>query len=475
MFFEPKPARRRRPQLRISERRLLLMLGDLAATILAVLIALFIWSLVDRRRPFTLALILEESYWFIILPGLWLLLASANDLYDLQLASRRATTMSRLVGVTLQLLVVYLIIFFLSPREALPRLFIFYYGISAFVLIGVWRLWRPFLMGWASERRRALVVGGDWGGEVIVGALQEHAADQYELLGVIGSADDVGQEVAGVKVIGSGREMPELVRLYGVTELIVATPCELTGELFQGVMDCYQQGISIVPMPILYERLTGRVPVEYVGKDWAIVLPIETASIFNPYPLLKRLMDIGLSLIGLSIFALLLPGLALVMYLDCPGPIFYQQVRVGQGGRLFKVIKLRSMIPDAEKHTGPVFAGKADPRITRVGRLLRKSRMDEVPQLLNVLRGEMSMIGPRPERPEFIDALTEQIPFYRTRLAVKPGLTGWAQVRYDYTSSMRDHLIKLQYDLYYIRHRSLLLDMQILIRTVGKALAFAGT
>jgi lipopolysaccharide/colanic/teichoic acid biosynthesis glycosyltransferase len=163
------------------------------------------------------------------------------------------------------------------------------------------------------------------------------------------------------------------------------------------------------------------------------------------------------------------------MQLDSPGPIFFSQTRVGKGGKPFRVVKLRSMIPDAEKNTGAVFASKNDQRITRVGRLLRKSRLDEVPQLWNVLRGEMSMIGPRPERPEFIAELSSEIPFYRARLAVKPGVTGWAQVRYGYGSETADHLIKLQYDLYYVRHHSLLLDLQISIRTVGKMLSFAGT
>lgn len=475
MFFEPRPRRRRRPQLRISERRFLLRLGDVLATVLAVLIALWIWSLVDRRRPFNLIFILEQGYWFLILPGLWLLLASANDFYDLQIASSRIMTLGRLVIITFQVLVVYLIIFFLSPRDALPRLFILYYGVASFLLIALWRLLRPYMMDWASERRRALIVGTDWGGAAIAQAIREHALSQYDLVGAVGDAETQQISVGGLPVIGTGRDLLHLSRQHHIAELIVATPCELSGELFQGVMDCHQQGISIVPMAILYERLTGRVPVEYVGKDWAIVLPIESASIFDPYPLLKRMMDIALALVGLALFAVLLPVLALVMRLDSPGPIFFRQVRVGQGGRLFKVIKLRSMIPDAERETGPVFAGQNDPRVTRVGQFLRKSRLDEVPQLWNVLRGDMSLIGPRPERPEFIDELTAEIPFYRARLAVKPGVTGWAQVRYHYGNKTEDHLVKLQYDLYYIRHRSLLLDLQIVIRTIWKMLSFEGT
>jgi lipopolysaccharide/colanic/teichoic acid biosynthesis glycosyltransferase len=242
-------------------------------------------------------------------------------------------------------------------------------------------------------------------------------------------------------------------------------------------MTCYEQGITIVPMPILYEQITGRVPIEHVGMaHWAVVLPLQGRTLsFNLYLLSKRALDVVLALFGLTVFAVLLIPLAILMQLDSRGPIFYRQERVGRGGRLFKVIKLRSMIPDAEKHTGPKWATSDDPRVTRMGRIFRKTRLDEVPQLVNVLRGEMSVVGPRPERPVFVDELTQKIPFYRTRLVVTPGLTGWAQVRYHYGSTVEDALIKLQYDLYYIRHRSLMLDVLIMLRTVGQVLSLGGT
>ena len=270
--------------------------------------------------------------------------------------------------------------------------------------------------------------------------------------------------------------MPRVARQADVSELILAYGEELSGELFQAIMDCYEQGISIIPMPLLYEQVTGRVPIEHVGQRyWMSMLPIEAVSIFNPYPLIKRAVDLALSIVGLAFFGLLLPLIALAMKLDSPGPIFFRQRRIGKSGRLFWLYKLRSMIPDAERDTGPRWASDDDPRITRVGRLLRKTRLDEVPQLYNVLRGEMSIIGPRPERPEFVEELSQTIPFYRTRHVVKPGITGWAQVRYHYGASEEDALIKLQYDLYYIRHRSIALDVLIILRTVGKMLALQGT
>jgi exopolysaccharide biosynthesis polyprenyl glycosylphosphotransferase len=266
------------------------------------------------------------------------------------------------------------------------------------------------------------------------------------------------------------------VRRDRISELVITATHNLPGETFQAVMDAYENGITVVPMPLLYEGITGRVPVEHVNNDWAVVLlPIKnTDGAFDPYPAFKRLMDIVFALVGLAVFALLLPFIALLLWLDSHGSIFYTQERIGRNGCTFRVYKLRSMIPDAEAKTGAVFSRQGDPRVTRVGRLLRKTRLDEVPQLINVLRGDMSLIGPRPERPEHVIRLQQKIPFYRTRLIVRPGLTGWAQVRYDYGSNDDDALVKLQYDLYYIRHQSLILDINIMLRTVGKVLSMSG-
>lgn len=178
-------------------------------------------------------------------------------------------------------------------------------------------------------------------------------------------------------------------------------------------------------------------------------------------------MDLLVATGCLLILGLLIPLVALFNRLDTPGPLFYRQTRVGLGGRLFQVIKFRSMRADAEGGTGAVWAAADDPRITGVGRWLRKSRLDELPQVINVLRGEMSIIGPRPERPEFVDDLARQIPYYRARHAVKPGITGWAQVRYGYGNTVDDARTKLEYDLYYVRHASFYLDSLIALKTVG--------
>jgi lipopolysaccharide/colanic/teichoic acid biosynthesis glycosyltransferase len=214
--------------------------------------------------------------------------------------------------------------------------------------------------------------------------------------------------------------------------------------------------------------------VDHVGRDLYAVLPTGDKAYDRFYQLIKRLTDGVFSLLGLGALIVVTPCVALGNALTAPGPLFYKQPRVGKGGRVFMVHKFRSMIPDAEAKTGAVWALPNDNRITPVGRILRKTRLDELPQVLNVLRGEMSLIGPRPERPEFVDALAAQLPFYRARHAVKPGITGWAQVQYRYGNSSNDAKVKLEYDLYYVKHVSALLDLRIILQTIQVMLLFKG-
>ncbi len=467
--------RPRRPQLRLSERKLLLALGDLLAMFAAVLLSLYIWSRV-AEYPFTVNFIASQMLWFIVLPLAWFPLASAADFFDLRVAASRGRTLSRLVGLEAQLLLVYLLVFFLSPRDALPRLFIFYYAVSSFVFIALWRFAGFAVLGWASAPRRVLIIGADWAADALIAAIRDHAGHEYEVRGVIGEMGDVGRNMRGVPVIADGDELMQIVQRDQITELVTTATTGVDGATFQGLMDAYEHGVRIVPMAILYEQITGRVPVEHVNDDWAVVfLPVSrNEGALNLYLPLKRLTDVALALFGLLLFVPVLLLLAILIRLDSAGGVFYLQERLGQSGQPFRIVKLRTMVRNAEESTGAVFSRRGDPRVTRLGRFLRRTRLDEVPQLYNVLRGEMSIVGPRPERPEHVARLQRKIPFYRTRQTMRPGLTGWAQVRYSYGSTDEDALIKLQYDLYYIRHCSLPLDFTIMLRTVSKVLSLSG-
>jgi exopolysaccharide biosynthesis polyprenyl glycosylphosphotransferase len=265
--------------------------------------------------------------------------------------------------------------------------------------------------------------------------------------------------------------MGELVRGFDCDTILLGPSTERNRTADGMIADCLEVGVEILPVTALYERHFGKVPLRTIDETWFITSLAETHR--GLYLNLKRAGDLLCALVGLILSAPIMLLAALAIRLDSRGPVFYSQIRLGEQCRSFRIYKFRTMRVDAEIN-GAAWAQKNDPRITRLGGLLRKSRLDELPQLINVLRGDLSIVGPRPERPEFVTTLKEQIPFYNRRHMVKPGLTGWAQVRYVYGASIEDAREKLQYDLYYIKNRSLLLDVEIVLRTVWVVLMRKG-
>jgi exopolysaccharide biosynthesis polyprenyl glycosylphosphotransferase len=231
--------------------------------------------------------------------------------------------------------------------------------------------------------------------------------------------------------------------------------------------------VALVDRTALEEALTGRVPLEYVSQTWFLEHLRENEKTW--YEALKRIMDVILAIPFALVTIVLYPFVALAIKLSSRGPVFYSQVRVGKMGKPFRIWKFRTMRQDAEADGKPLWAAEKDPRVTKVGRFLRKTRVDELPQIWNVLKGEMSLIGPRPERPEFVEELTRQMPYYTLRHLTRPGLTGWAQVKFPYAGTVSDNLQKLQYDLYYIKNRSPFIDAAIILRTIGVMLRRQGT
>jgi exopolysaccharide biosynthesis polyprenyl glycosylphosphotransferase len=466
----------RRPKipLQISERKALLVFMDLLLVNGATLLALWLWTLRDPQLSFSPEYILSQAHWFLVLTALWLFLATLNSFYNLRIADYLRLSGAALVRIIALVLLIYLGIYFVAPRHALPRLFILYFGVVSFSLVGLWRAGYILLLSRTPFQRQALIVGAGWAGRTIARAIRESLSPGYHLVGFVD--DDLAKQaqvIEDLPVLGTRRGLVTLVRANDVAEVILAITHDVDGELLQILMNCQEQGVAITPMTALYEELTGRVPVEHIGDAWYIALPLDHAATGGFYPLVKRVIDVVVAIVGLSLFAFLFPLISLALYLDSPGPIVYTQERVGRGGRVYKVIKLRTMVPDAE-HDQAVWAQEHDPRITRVGRILRKTRLDEFPQFINILRGEMSAMGPRPERPELVAELEKQIPFYRLRHAVKPGMAGWAMLHQDYVDSVEDALIRLQYDLYYIKHQSIWLDVLILLRTLGKIVMLKG-
>jgi sugar transferase (PEP-CTERM system associated) len=266
------------------------------------------------------------------------------------------------------------------------------------------------------------------------------------------------------RIVGNVDQIEEILSREKVNKLIVSMT-ERRGALpVKELLTCKLRGVEILDSPSFYEKLTGKLLVEDIQPSWFIyssgfrITPVSRAW--------KRALDLLFSSIGILLALPVLPVIALLIKLSSPGPVLFRQKRVGEAEREFTLMKFRTMCEDAEKDTGPVWACENDPRITGLGCWLRKTRIDEIPQLFNVLKGDMSFIGPRPERREFVDQLSEKIPYYGKRHFIKPGVTGWAQVRYPYGASEEDALEKLRYDLYYIKNFSITLDLMIVLETV---------
>jgi exopolysaccharide biosynthesis polyprenyl glycosylphosphotransferase len=349
---------------------------------------------------------------------------------------------------------------------------LFFLGV-AIPIFCVWRIALAECMRLPRFRQRAVIVGVNSAGVTLVNELQCAKHVNLSVLGYIADEKNESFPVEGLPVLGDQSVLRYMVQ-HGMLDTIVMTLDHKAGSsLFQEVMNAALSGVAVVPMSVVYERIGGKIPVEHIGDQWFGELPAEPA-VSPLYFCWRKGLDIAFGMIGTAIMLAVLPIIALCIYLDAPGPIFYRQERVGHRGKPFYILKFRSMRVDAEQIGTAIWAAKRDMRVTRVGRLLRATHLDELPQVINILRGEMSLIGPRPERQIFVDRLATVIPFYHCRLSVLPGLTGWAQVKYPYASSDYDALVKLQYDLYYVKRRSFLLDVFILSKTVVEVLFCRG-
>ena len=309
-----------------------------------------------------------------------------------------------------------------------------------------------------------LVMGTGPEARGVEASLASNAAPGMRLVGFYSHVEQANN-VGSSRVYGRDSELFDVVNKLKVDEIIVAMRDQRGGVLpLRALLECRLHGIRVTDLPRFFERVHGRIPIEALKASWLIY-----GNGFRQDPMrtvIKRTFDIMASLVLLITTLPLMVVVAILLGMERGAPIIYRQERVGLGGRTFQLLKFRSMRPDAEADGTPMWAKVGDPRVTRLGAMLRRTRIDELPQLLNVLRGEMSLVGPRPERPVFVEMLTQQIPFYAVRHSVKPGLTGWAQVRYSYGANVEQSMKKLEYDLYYVKNHSLFLDFHILLSTV---------
>jgi len=389
-----------------------------------------------------------------------------NGLYDLALVIKEPiSSVIRFLRAFGTGAILLAIAYWIVPSLAIEREIVLTFLV---VQLAVFTLLRIGFFRWAIMSpifaRRILVVGTDQMALKISREIQQRMETGYTLEGFAHERREmVGQVVMGIPVVCEYERIHEYCTKNQVGFIVVALSDRRAQLPLWQLLECKMKGVLIEEVTVFYEKMTGQIMVEDI-KPSSIIFS-EGFRISRVQLTIKRLLDIFLSLVGLLLTAPVLVVAAVLIKLNSQGSVFYLQERVGQHGKPFTLIKLRTMSSDAEKKTGPVWTTSNDPRVDLLGKYLRLTRMDEIPQMWNVLRGDMSFVGPRPERQFFIRDLQEEIPFYIQRLAVKPGITGWAQVRFHYAASKEQTLVKLQHDLYYIKHLSVVLDVIIVLDT----------
>ncbi len=453
----------------ISERKVLLRILD----VFCVLSVLYGVGLVFDFDYFKI----NSTHWvWSILLGVYLMVfATIFELYDLQKASNFEVVVKNIILTSSVTVLFYLLTPFFSPELPENRIQIVYFYLAINVSLFLWRYAYISLIATPRFFKRVLIIGE--GSEVELIASVLHKADpNYKVIGFVNTESRAYKplEIGNLEEY-DGKDLKQTIADYFVSEIVVSSPSAkgIRRGMYNQLLDLVESGFQIREYTQVYEELTKRVPVQHVDRDFYRYFPFSRSNQNKLYLFFHRILDLLFSVIGLIFGVLISPIILIGNLIGNRGPIFYTQERVGRNGKVFKIIKLRSMVVDAEKH-GAQYAEAKDVRITKFGRFLRKSRFDEVPQFLNVIRGEMSVIGPRPERPVFVKELSDIIPFYEIRHIVKPGVTGWAQVNAKYGVTHADALEKLQYDLYYIKRRSLFLDISIVIKTLSTIIFYRG-
>lgn len=342
-------------------------------------------------------------------------------------------------------------------------------GVSALV---VRRAYLTHATGRTLARSRLLVFGAGPAALAVTQALAD-ADPNAQIVGYVAGPNEREIAVPPHMVLACEGTLPQLAHQMGIDEIVVALTERRAGSMpLRQLLDCKASGVQVCDLNTHFEKTLGQIRVDFLNASWLIFGDGFNQGAWRTG--VKRVFDVFCAMVLLLLALPLMVVTAVLIRLESPGGIFYRQERVGLNGRGFDVIKFRSMRNDAEKDGRPVWATTNDARVTRVGAVIRKLRIDELPQLINVLRGDMSLVGPRPERPFFVDQLTQEIPFYALRHSIKPGVTGWAQVRYPYGATVEDSQQKLQYDLYYVKNHTLFLDLVVLMETVGVVLTGKG-
>jgi sugar transferase (PEP-CTERM system associated) len=424
------------------------------------------WKYIDLRsiNPVGEYGIIRTFLWLV---PLYLLFFFICDLFDMRLCQRQKMVIRRMSAAFTLILLPLLAWSLVWLNGALLWKYIPLWGLT-FILLLLWRLAAGRLLAATASPRRVLIIGNTFNGKKLVQAFQDHAPTRYRFLGIVEPQEkspsvEVGESI---HVLGKIEDLAQIVDQYKPEIMVIALDERREVLPAEQFLDWKLQGIEVYDAPDFYEQVTGKILINRLRPSWLLFTCGFGNKSMIHYPA-KRFFDIILSGLLLVLTSPVLLLSAILIRLDSKGPVLFKQERVGERGKIFELYKFRTMTANAEQNTGPIWTKKNDNRVTRIGRFLRQTRIDELPQLVNVFKGEMSLVGPRPERPFFVQKLDKVIPYYKQRLIVKPGITGWAAINYRYCGTLRETGEKLAYDLFYIKHRSLLLDFFIGLKTIN--------
>ncbi len=454
----------------LTERLLLVIATDLACAVMACTISFLLWHWnAHGTVAGAINTLIAKWHWFPLVVATWMSLGWLFDLYD-HVGDEASHLLAIKIGsIGIASLVVGMAAYFFVPDYA-PRFFVLSFIVTMGLLTGVFRTLHSHIGENIWGPHRLLLIGDRAAALELKNVLKTVRTPQFQLLGCIDES-----VLARHAFMTNGEDLLSAVRENHVHEIVVSSSMKSVGpEVLRSLVACQCDGIRVSSLADLYRKASRQIPIKYIERDW-VLTTFQDHPLFTRVQLgIKRAVDILGACLAMPVFLLIFIPVAIAIRWNSAGPIFYRQIRSGRGGKPFSIWKFRTMGVDAEKDGVARWANENDVRVTRVGKILRMTRIDELPQILNVLRGEMSLVGPRPERPELEATLELDLPHYSIKHLVKPGVTGWAQIHYKYGNTVDDSLRKLQYDFYYIKYWSLLLDFYVIFRTVGVVVGFKG-
>ena len=455
----------------MKAKKVILLIGDVV-----ILYASLIITLTIRYQGFNLDIFKVHLLPFSIIYLLWLIVFYMHNLYDLDIAKNNIEFSSALIRALIISGLISVVFFYLAPNFAFanitPKTNLFLNALVFMVLFYGWRYLFNLLAGSLKLKINTAIIGYSSQAIELAKEIIKNPQLGYKLKLIIKNHQRIDKtELSEIKIITGLKNLKETLEHEKIATAIVTPEIYQSPDLIQNLFECIQYKIDFINLSEFYEKLTQKVPLTAINQVWFL----ENISQHEKgvYEFFKRIFDFVFAfilLIGTLPFWLII---GLIIKNESSGPAFYKQIRVGQGGKPFKLTKFRTMIKGAEKH-GPKMTEIDDKRVTKFGRFLRKTRLDELPQFWNIIKGEMSFIGPRAERPEFHKELEAHIPFYQERYLIKPGLSGWAQIKYGYGSTVEDNFEKVQHDLYYIKNRSFVFDLSIILKTINIVLKGGG-